>query len=77
MVVFALKRLPTEAKRVKANDFPIQGEHLTIDSATSYWRAPITEGTARDTVRRGTQLLPVLEVTAHGGPAAIRVYVPQ
>ena len=73
ILVFSLNRLPTEAQRAKANDFPIKGERVTIHSATSYWRAPILTGTSIDTVRRGTQLLPVLEISARGGPAAIRV----
>lgn len=74
IVIFSSKRLPTEAPRAKANDFPIKGAYLTVDSAVSYWRAPIRDGATVDVVRRGTRLLPVLEVTAHGGPAAIRVY---
>jgi hypothetical protein len=74
ILVFSNKHLPREAQRAKANDFPIKGQHLTVDSAVSYWREPITTGNDRDSVRRGTQLLPVLEITAHGGPAAVRVY---
>lgn len=73
ILVFSLNRLPTEAQRAKANDFPIKGEHLTIVSAKSYWRAPVVTGPTPDTVRRGTQLLPVLELAVSGGPAAIRV----
>jgi hypothetical protein len=73
VLVISMNRLPSETKRVKANDFPIQGKHLTIASAQSYWRAPVLEGSSLDTVRRGTQLLPVLEITVTGGPAAIRV----
>jgi hypothetical protein len=73
ILVFFLNRLPTEAQRAKAYDFPIKGDLLTIQSATSYWRAPVMEGASIDTFRRGTQLLPVLELTASGGPAAIRV----
>ena len=69
-----LKHLPTEVPRVRANDFPITGEYLTIESATSYWREPITTGDARDTVRRGTMLLPVLEITTRGRAATVRVY---
>lgn len=71
--VFSLNRLPTESKRAQANDFPIKGALLTISSASSYWRAPITEGPDADTFRRETQLLPVLEMAVSGGPAAIRV----
>lgn len=71
--MYSLNRLPTESKRAQANDFPIKGAHLTISSAESYWRAPITEGPDADTFRRETQLLPVLEMALSGGPAAIRV----
>jgi hypothetical protein len=73
ILVFSLKHLPTETQRAKANDFPLQGGQLTIDSATSYWRVPILEGASRDTFRRGTQLLPVLELSVSGGPATLRV----
>ena len=72
-LMFSLNRLPTESAKAEANDFPIIGSQITIQSATSYWRAPITEGPQADTFRRGTQLLPVLELSASGGSAAIRV----
>ncbi len=65
-----INRLPTGTGRAKAADFPIQGQHLAIVSAHSHWRAPL----AADTVRRGTQLIPVAELTSSGGPAAIRVF---
>ena len=65
-----ISRLPTDSGRVKANDFPIRGSHLTILSADSFWRAP----KAADTARRGTQLVPVVELRSSGGPAAIRVF---
>lgn len=65
-----ISRLPTDSGLVKANDFPIRGSHLTIASADSSWRAPKTA----DTVRRGTQLIPVVDLTTSGGPAAIRVF---
>ena len=65
-----ISRLPTGSGLVKANDFPIRGSHLTIASADGFWRAPETA----DTVRRGTQLIPVVDLTTSGGPAAIRVF---
>jgi hypothetical protein len=74
-VVYSLTvlRLPSEPERAQTTDFPIQGKHLSVTSATSYWRLPITDGPQADTVRRGTELLPVLEISTSGGPAAIRV----
>lgn len=71
--MFSLNRLPRESERAKATDFPIKGSHLTITSAASYWRVPITEGSSPDTFRRGTQLLPVIELAVDGGPAALRI----
>ncbi len=65
-----ISRLPTGSELVKENDFPLKGTHLTIVSAASHWRAPGDS----DTVRRGTQLVPVLTLQADGGPAAIRVF---
>jgi len=73
ILVYSLTRLPTEVRRAKAKDFPLKGGHLTIESAKSYWRAPILDGPSPDTVRRGTQLLPVLEIGVSGGPAALRI----
>lgn len=72
-VVFSLKRLPTQSMRVNSTDFPIKGSMVVVDSAISYWRAPITDGPSPETVRRGTQLLPVLELRIKGGTGAIRV----
>lgn len=68
--LYTISRLPTDSGRVKANDFPIRGSHITIHSAVSFWRAP----KAADTARRGTQLVPVVDLTSSGGPAAIRVF---
>ncbi len=65
-----ISRLPTGSGRVKANDFPIRGSQLTIVAADSFWRAP----KAADTARRGTQLIPVVDLTTSGGPGAIRVF---
>jgi hypothetical protein len=72
-LVLSIKGLPTESERAKANDFPIKGAKVTIDSAVSYWRVPITGGAAPETVRRGTKLLPVLELKISNGAGAVRV----
>lgn len=71
-VIFFLTiyRLPSKPEIAKANAFPVQGVHLAVLSASSHWRAP----QPTDTVRRGTQLLPVLNLNFSGGPAAIRVF---
>ena len=57
----------------KINDFPIKGAHVIVDSAVSYWRSPIMEGTSPDVFRRGTVLLPIVEFAVSGGHGAIRV----
>ena len=69
-----IHRLPAGSERLRENDFPAKGAHLTIISADTYWRAPITEGANAETVRRGTQLVPVVDLTVEGGPAAVRVF---
>jgi hypothetical protein len=75
-VVFfnSIHRLPAGDDRLKAGDFPVEGRHLVILSADTYWRPPISEGKNADTYRRGTQLLPVVELTSSGSPAAVRVF---
>lgn len=72
-LIFSLNWLPTDSLRAHATHFPVKGDLVTVDSATGYWREPIMEGPSRDTFRLGTQLLPVLELTVSGGPAAIQV----
>ncbi len=69
-----ISRLPTAAARVKENDFPIQGDKISVRSAVTFWRAPVTSGTNVDTVRRDTLLIPVVDFATSGGPAAIRVF---
>lgn len=73
IVVFSLKRLPTESASTRTNRFPIKGSMVQVESAISYWRPPITDGPSPEIVRRGTQLLPVLELEFSGGKGAIRV----
>jgi hypothetical protein len=72
-IVFSLNRLPTTSARTKANDFPIKGTMVEVESAISYWRPPITDGSSPETVRRDTKLLPVLELQIRGGSGAVRV----
>lgn len=72
--LYTIHRLPGLSDRVKSNDFPIKGKLATIQSAETYWRPPVTEGKNAETFRRGTQLLPVVNLTASGGPAVIRVF---
>lgn len=67
-------RLDGRAGSEKNHRFPIQGSHLSVQEADTYWRAPIADGPNRETFRRGTQLLPVLELSLQGGPAAVRVF---
>jgi hypothetical protein len=69
----SIYHLPKESQRAKANDFPIKGEILTIQSAKTYWRTPVMEGPSPDTFRRGTELLPVIELATSGPPAALRL----
>jgi hypothetical protein len=69
-----LDRLDGRVGSEKNQRFPIQGSHLSVQEADTYWRAPIADGPNQETFRRGTQLLPVLELTLQGGPAAVRVF---
>jgi hypothetical protein len=68
-----LTRLPSGSAETRP-DFPVAGESITALSATTYWRAPVTEGPEADRFRRGTQLLPVIDLSFRGGPAAVRVF---
>ena len=59
--------------RLQLTDCPIKGSSLTIESAASYWREPITDGSAPEIIRRGTKLLPVLELKVSQGSGVVRV----
>lgn len=54
-------------------EFPVNGARVVLVGGDFYWRAPVLEGENRDTVRRGTRLIPVVELKVKGGPAAIRL----
>lgn len=69
----AIYQLPDGPERLRAGDFPVKGNHLTIASADTFWRPPVTEGENAETFRRGTQLLPVIEITSSGNPGTVRV----
>jgi hypothetical protein len=69
-----LQPLAEHADQSKSANFPVKGSKVTIVSAKSYWRAPVTYGADADAFRRGTVLLPVLELAVTGGPADIRVF---
>lgn len=73
VLYFSSSRLPTETIGSRGPKFPIKGERVLVQSATSYWRDVIISGADADVVRRGTRLLPVLELTCKGGPAVVRV----
>lgn len=72
--VFSVNRLHGSDAGAGLNDLPIKGSYLSISGVDSFWRAPITDGPGKDTFRRGTQLIPVVEVTLSGGPGALRVF---
>ncbi|MGA0845355.1 MAG: hypothetical protein ACO3RV_02350 [Luteolibacter sp.] len=69
---FSIRQLPTETRRTDETDFPIQGDRVSVSDAATFWRIPQTEGPNADKVRRGTALVPVIELSA-GGQGAIRV----
>jgi hypothetical protein len=71
--IHSIKRLPTDAARASTGDFPLKGGRITVKSATTYWRQPVSEGPEAETFRRGTVLLPVLTLETTAGTGAIRV----
>lgn len=69
----ALRDLKSKSFTKSEVSFPVQGQDVTILSAATYWRKPIVDGPEADIIRRGTILLPVLEMHVDGGPAAVRL----
>lgn len=70
---WSIHRLPHKAPPWKQVSFPVKGQLVEIKDAKTYWRAPVLEGPKRDPIRRGTRLIPILELEVVGGPAALRV----
>lgn len=70
---WSIHLLPKETPQWKLVEYPVKGEHLEIKNATTYWRAPVAEGPDADPIRRGTRLIPVVELELVGGPAALRL----
>lgn len=69
----AIGSLPDEKERARAEDFPKQGKHVIVKSALTYWREPIEEGPNADVFKRGTALLPAIDMEVEGGPAVLRI----
>ncbi len=66
----SINRLPTEAERVRSQDFPVKGTRIQVDTAATFWREPGES----DVVRRGTALVPAAEISVSGGSGAIRIF---
>ena len=52
-------------------EFPIDGEFVTVQSATSGWREPVRRGIHADTVRPEVSFIPVIEVELETGSRGI------
>ena len=73
ILIYSAMRLPVETMSSKVVKFPVKGQHVTIQSAKTYWRDVVTRGPDADIVRRGTRLLPVLDLNCSGGDGVLRV----
>ena len=73
ILIYSATRLPVETMSSKVAKFPVKGQHVTIQSAKTYWRDVVTSGPDADIVRRGTRLLPVLDLNCSGGDGVLRV----
>jgi len=68
----SINKLPEDQKPLTPGDLPIAGDKISADKIRSYWREPNAAG--GETFRRGTLLLPVVELGVSGGPGAVRVF---
>lgn len=73
-MIHSINKLPEKQVGLTESDFPIKGKLIEALKVTTYWRPPITSGPNADTFRRGTELLPVLEIETSSGPAALRIF---
>ncbi|WAC20708.1 hypothetical protein OVA24_04850 [Luteolibacter sp. SL250] len=70
-LAYSVNKIPENQKPLTPGDLPIPGKIISADKISSYWREPDISG--GETVRRGTLLLPVVELGVSGGPGAVRV----
>lgn len=73
LLVHSILKLPEKPAVWQVPAFPLAGERIQLESATCYWRKPVTEGPRADMCRRGTFVLPVIEISVTGGTSMIRV----
>ncbi|MGJ8632813.1 MAG: hypothetical protein ACSHX7_02755 [Luteolibacter sp.] len=76
LIVYITDRAATaQAAKDAELELPVVGNSLTVTSVDTFWRAPVTSGSNPDIVRRGTKLIPVVNMTleSNGKPIAIRV----
>lgn len=52
-----------QADPYRRPDLPVSGTWAQVESADTYWRAPVREGENADVVRREITLIPVIELT--------------
>lgn len=71
--LWSIHLLPKETPRWQQVAFPVKGVRFELKNATTYWRAPVLTGPDMDPIRRGTRLIPVVDLELAGGPAALRV----
>ncbi|RYD36388.1 MAG: hypothetical protein EOP87_05570 [Verrucomicrobiaceae bacterium] len=68
---YSVNKLPDDKKPLTPGDLPIGGKMISADEIRSYWREPDLSG--GEAVRRGTLLVPVVELGVSGGPGAVRI----
>lgn len=56
-------QVPIQADAVQEPDYPVEGEHMTLAGADTFWREPVRDGENRDVARREVWMIPVLEVS--------------
>lgn len=72
---YTLGRLPTtSSSSAQKVDFPVKGKLITVTSAATHWREPETGGDAVDIIRRGTLLIPVIDLEMTGSSGAVRIF---
>jgi hypothetical protein len=73
-VIHFSNEVPTRPLIAEEIDFPVNGQLIEIKAAATYWREPVTTGENADVVRRDTKLIPVLKLSLHSKPCAIRIF---
>lgn len=66
-------KIPTQSVLRPKLHLPAEGKFVKVTSLDTFWRKPVIAGKEPDVVRRGTKIIPVVNLQVEAETAAIRI----